>query len=210
MGALVRPLVAGWRRRCVAVALMASHRWRSMARALESPTSSWTLAWTPSCAPSWSDSRAAWTWTPSPYAGTRWDAPAVNVNLKSHTLEVLTMMRPDCSPITILFQYTPTSKEYTDDKIRIGPTNDPYLYAVQYYDAHSKSSQVFTLSKPDVFEYLSTVFRSLWPDDQPYSGVQVMLPGAPSNLFHARMDSATRDLIYDGIAMTMRSWPRSV
>ena len=120
------------------------------------------------------------------------------------------MMRPDCRPITILFQYTPTSKEDTDDKIHIGPTNDPYLYAIQYYDASSKVCQEFTLSKPGVFEYLSNVFRSIWPDDRPYSGIQVMLPGAPSNLFHARMDSATRDLIYDGVELTMRSWPKRV
>ena len=117
---------------------------------------------------------------------------------------------PDCLPITFLFQRTPTSAANTDDKIHIFPTNSLYRYAIQYYDAGSKVRQEFILSKSDVFKYLSTVFRSLWADDDPCSGIQVLYPGAPSNLFHARMDSATRDLIYDGVEMTMRSWPKHV
>lgn len=115
-------------------------------------------------------------------------------------------------PILFRFQRTPTSEPETDDMIRIRPTRDANLYMVEYYDANCKTKKwrEFTLSKSDVFAYLSTVFRSLWSDAEPYSGIQALYPGAPSSLFHARMDSATRTLIYENIELTMRSWPKRV
>ena len=100
-----------------------------------------------------------------------------------------------------------------DDKILIKKYNRLFeeSYSVTYMD-RANSAKRFTylsanMTRQQVLDYLSTTLRLLAVDEEPYSNVQLNLPGAPPVMLPIDMDSYTRNLFYDSVENTMNAWP---
>lgn len=101
----------------------------------------------------------------------------------------------------------PHSSSKKDDILTI-QSSGPSTYTITYQDKHSKCmARKISLNRRQVFEYLSLVFRMLREDDDPFESLQVFYPAMPTVLFSVkRLDSETRDLLYDSLEMTLDSW----
>jgi hypothetical protein len=55
---------------------------------------------------------------------------------------------------------------------------------------------------------LSNLFNLLHLDDEPFYGLQVVLPSTPSVMLKMEdLNSRTRDLLYESVENVMESWP---
>lgn len=81
-------------------------------------------------------------------------------------------------------------------------------YSLSYTDKgdgfHTKSRN---MTRTQILNYLSSTLRLLSVDEEPFEGVQVTLPNAPSVLLPINMDSYSRTLIYDAVEGVMDNWP---
>ncbi len=106
-----------------------------------------------------------------------------------------------------LLRKPPQQSAKKDDIITI-QSSGPSSYTITYQDKSSKCmARKISMSRTQVFEYLSLVFRMVKEDDDPFDSLQIIYPAMPTILFSvSRLDSETRNLIYDGLAMTFDSW----
>jgi hypothetical protein len=110
----------------------------------------------------------------------------------------------------VMFRFVRKPPQHTakkDDIITIQSSGQD-SYTITYQDKSSKCmSRKISMSRVQVFEYLSLVFRMVNEDDDPFDSLQIIYPAMPSVLFSiSRLNSNTRNLIYDGLSMTFDSW----
>lgn len=106
-----------------------------------------------------------------------------------------------------LLRKPPQESAKKDDIITI-QSSGPSSYTITYQDKSSKCmARKISLNRQQVFDYLSLVFRMVKEDDDPFDSLQIVYPAMPTVLFSIRrLDSETRNLIYDGLSMTFDSW----
>jgi hypothetical protein len=104
-----------------------------------------------------------------------------------------------------------SKKDSSDDMVVIGrETHETYSYT--YTDKTSKASKKSCrhsgLSGSQVKNLLSNLFNLLHLDDEPFYGLQVVLPSTPSVMLKMEdLNSRTRDLLYESVENVMESWP---
>jgi len=102
-------------------------------------------------------------------------------------------------------------KMNSDDTVVIERESDEsytYSYTDKTSMAVKKSCRHTGLRMSHVMSLLSNLLNMLHIDDEPYYGVQVVLPSTPSIMLKTTsLDSATRNLIYDSVENVMDSWP---
>jgi hypothetical protein len=77
--------------------------------------------------------------------------------------------------------------------------------------ALGNSANVVNLTRHQVLQRLSLMFRLTLDDEDGYRSVQVTVPGMPSVLFRiSSLSSNLRDMVYDMVEMTMEAWPETV
>ena len=98
--------------------------------------------------------------------------------------------------------------EASDDTVISIIKRKDETYNMHFKDGSYKSIKT-GLHRGQLMRYLSVQLRSLVIDDEPYNSVQIMPPNAPSVLYHLERinSSATRDLIYDSLEISMEVWP---
>jgi hypothetical protein len=97
-----------------------------------------------------------------------------------------------------------------DDIIRITPVSGAEgSYNVIYNDQDSGvKTKTTRLSKTDVVNFLSNMFRFLTVDEDPFRSMQVTLPNLPAIIITPEnLNSQVRDLVYDSVQMTLANWP---
>jgi hypothetical protein len=104
----------------------------------------------------------------------------------------------------------PTTSK-SDDVILIERESEE-TYTYTYTDKTSKATQKSCrhtgLSMSRVMSLLSNLLNLLVLDNEPFYGLQVVLPSTPSVMLKMKdLNSATRDLIYDAVENVMDSWP---
>lgn len=104
-------------------------------------------------------------------------------------------------------EHLKTNEASEDTVVSIVKRKDE-TYNMHFKDGSYKSIKT-GLHREQLMRYLSVHLRSLVIDDDPYNSVQVMPPNAPSVLYHLERinSSATRDLIYDSLEVSMEMWP---
>ncbi len=133
---------------------------------------------------------------------------------------------PKIPPLNFNTSYPPVNiilardnKKDHDDVITITKENTSLdtCYTIKYLDKTAKGSVsnktvrsekvVQCLTRQQVLQYLSISLRLLAEDEEPYNNVQILIPNMPVCLLPPKMDSYTRNLIYDSIEHTMNFWP---
>ena len=112
--------------------------------------------------------------------------------------------------ILIMRDKKKASKENPDDRITIDKNKDD-MYSMTYVDKMSntfKASTLHNISAEDVLQRLSQIFRLMSLDSAPFEAIQLFVPNYPSVLINVdKLDSYTRDIIYDTVESTMKNWP---
>jgi hypothetical protein len=99
-----------------------------------------------------------------------------------------------------------------DDIIRIVRKDDDE-FVITFEDCEGGCKNKATgFSRTDVLGYLSNVLRLVEADEDPFNGVQLLIPNMPTVMFSTdSLTSQLRDLVYDSVETTMDNWPlRSV
>lgn len=118
------------------------------------------------------------------------------------------------SPVYAKIQFTiirdPT-KSKSDDVILIERESEEtytYTYTDKTSMAAKKSCRHSGLDVSQVMALLSNLLNLLLLDNEPFYGLQVVLPSTPSIMLKVKdLNSTTRDLIYDAVENVMDSWP---
>jgi hypothetical protein len=99
-----------------------------------------------------------------------------------------------------------------DTVITVRPTTEPDKYRFYFREkALGDSANVANLTRRQVLQRLSLMFRLSLDDEDGYRSVQVTVPGMPSVLFRiSSLSSNVRDMLYDMMEMTMEAWPETV
>jgi hypothetical protein len=104
-----------------------------------------------------------------------------------------------------------SKKDSSDDMVVIGRDSDEtysYTYTDKTSKASKKSCRHSGLSRSQVKNLLSNLFNLLHLDDEPFYGLQVVLPSTPSVMLKMEdLNSRTRDLLYESVENVMESWP---
>ena len=83
-----------------------------------------------------------------------------------------------------------------------------YTYTDKTSKASKKSCRHSGLSRSQVKNLLSNLLNLLFLDDEPFFGLQVVLPSTPSVMLKIDdLNSRTRDLLYESVENVMESWP---
>jgi hypothetical protein len=147
-------------------------------------------------------------------------------NLSASHLEFVQMMPPlvrqccgssspcGASVVYAKIQFTvirdPT-KSKSDDVILIERESEEtytYTYTDKTSMAAKKSCRHSGLDTSQVMALLSNLLNLLLLDNEPFYGLQVVLPSTPSIMLKVTdLNSTTRDLIYDAVENVMDSWP---
>jgi hypothetical protein len=86
-------------------------------------------------------------------------------------------------------------------------------YSMSYLDpmtaGHSGKKMLLRgLNKDTILTRLSQTFRIMGLDSEPFESIQLLLPSYPCVLLPVnKLDSYTRDLVYDMVESTMQKWP---
>lgn len=81
-------------------------------------------------------------------------------------------------------------------------------YTFVYNDKKgTQKHTVKNLTRIGVHRYLSTTFRMMHMDTDPYEAIQIEFPHLPVIIVNTKMRSEDRDLIYDALYLTFDSWP---
>ena len=117
-------------------------------------------------------------------------------------------MLPRPSKITIRVLRN-SGVDKNDDLIHITNNYDD-TFNVVYTDLTSDTkTKTSYMPRIDVLRYLSNTLRLMTLDMDPFEGVQILMPNAPSVLLGINaLTSQTRDLIYDTVECMMDNWPR--
>jgi len=85
-------------------------------------------------------------------------------------------------------------------------------YTLTFADKSSKVKTVTSnMDRRSVLNAFSIALRSLQVDDDPFDSVQILHPSLPTILVKVdKLNSQTRDLIYDSIESAMDNWPLTV
>jgi hypothetical protein len=112
----------------------------------------------------------------------------------------------------IMIRFTRDGDGKKDDIIRIVRKDDDE-FAITFEDCEGGCKNKATgFSRTDVLGYLSNVLRLVEADEDPFNGVQLLIPNMPTVMFSTKsLTSQLRDLVYDSVETTMDNWPlRSV
>lgn len=151
----------------------------------------------------------------------------INTHMSALEIDFLDMMPP-----LVRIDYDPSppvaERKYATCQIRIirkvdtdNPQDDiiniykkgESEYGMSYIDpttsGYSGKKMVLSgLNKDTILTRLSQTFRVMGLDSEPFESIQLLLPSYPCVLLPVnKLDSYTRDLIYDMVESTMQKWP---
>ena len=108
----------------------------------------------------------------------------------------------------ILIRFLRDGDGKKDDMIRIlRKDDDEFAIIFEDRESHSKN-KAKNFSRADVLGYLSNVLRLVEADEDPFNGVQLLIPNMPTVMFSVgSLTSQIRDLVYDSVETTMDNWP---
>lgn len=112
----------------------------------------------------------------------------------------------------IVFNIIRDSKKDSSDDVVVIARESEDSYSYTYTDKTSKASKKSCrhsgLSVCQVKNLLRNLLNLLHLDDEPFYGLQVVLPSTPSVMLKTSdLKSRTRDLLYEAVDNVMESWP---
>lgn len=109
------------------------------------------------------------------------------------------------SSIEIRFIRSTTNKT-NDDKLIIKKISND-IYSVLHRSHLDKIFTITEFSEKDLMDHLSCVFRLVSLDQDPFENIQFSFPNIPTVILPSKLDSSTRDLIYETLSLCFANWP---
>ena len=95
----------------------------------------------------------------------------------------------------------------SDDKLVINKKGDDN-YTITFTDGESGTkSKSKGLDRIDVQRQISTTFRLMHLDEDPYLSIQAQIPNVPMIMLTTKMPAAERDVLYDALDLVFENWP---
>ncbi len=137
----------------------------------------------------------------TPSSNSRFDNPPIQKKKKQ---------TPFYSKVLLRFIAEKDQDASKDECLWISKTGEDEYEITYHIQSIGKKRTQYSMSRKDVEKYLSTVLRILALDEDPYNAIQFEVPHMPYVLLNPKLDSYSRNLLYDALDSVFDKWPLTV